>query len=436
MNDRSMSRWAALPFALVFLTRQRAAAAEPSRPPLTLHAAIAGALAQAPDAAVARADADEAQASARLAEAGFRPEAFARTTPGYSTGLPVLVAGQVPSVFGVSLHSALYDPARRAAALGARAAAAGRLAAADRVAEQTARAAVLAYGRNWASSTLLEVARRSVEAREAISRRTAGLRGEGRATDLDVQGAELEVARAKQRLLDRMVQTDLDQFELKRLLDWPAGEPLVLAEDPLTAFPEPRRSETLAAARARDPEAKAIDREIEALARAAQIQGRLFQPVVQAEAQYLRLASYNNFDQYFVKFRPDDFAVAVSITVPLWTGGRSAEASAGARARLARAEASRRSRAREIELEVLRAEGELARAGARHAVATSASGFAAERLRVARALAGEGRAEANELDLAEAGLGVAREDEASAAQGVLAARVAVAALRGDLPLGN
>lgn len=437
MNDRTTPRWVSpLLTAFLFVAGRPAGAAESSPPPLTLRAAIAGALAKAPDAAVARAESDEAAASARLAEAGFRPEAFARTTPGYSTGLPVLVAGQVPAVFGVSVRSALYDPSRRAAALGARAVAAGREAASDRVAEQTARAVVLAYGRNWGSAALLEAARRSVEAREAISRRTAGLRAEGRATDLDVQGAELEVARAKQRLLDRMVQTDLDQFELKKLLDWPAGEPLVLAEDPLTALPEPRGSETLAAARARDPEAKAIDREIEALARSAQIQGRLFQPVVEAEAQYLRLASFNNFDQYFVKFRPDDFAVAVSITLPLWTGGRSAEASAGARARLARAEALRRSRAREIELEVLRAEGELSRAGARHAVATSASGYAAERLRVARALSAEGRAEANEVDLAEAGLGAAREDEASAAQGVLAARVALAALRGDLPLGN
>ena len=438
MSDRSL-RW--IPFACFLLigpggesaAGEEAAAA---RPPVTLRTAIAAALAQSPEAAVARANADEAAASARLAEAGFRPEAYARSTPGYSTGLPVLVAGQVPAVFGVALRSALYDPSRRTSALGARASAAGREAAADRVAEQTARAVVLAYGRNWASSALIEAARHGVEAREAIFRRAVGLRSEGRATDLDVQAAGLEVARAKQRLLDRTVQTDLDQFELKRLLDWPAGEPLFLAEDPLIAFPAPRASENLAAARARDPEVRAIDREIEALDRAARIQGRLFQPVVQAEAQYLRLASFNNFDQYFVKFKPDNFSVAVSISVPLWTGGRTAEASAAARARLARAEASHRARAREIELEVLRSEGELARAGARHAVAMSGTGYATERLRVARALAAEGRAEANEVDLAEFALGLAREDEMSAEQGVLAARVALAALRGDLPLGN
>lgn len=436
MSERSTLRWISLACVLLF-AREPARCEEPgARSPLTLRSAIAAGLAHSPDTAVARAEADEASASARLAEAGFRPEAFARTTPGYSTGLPVLVAGQVPSIFGVSVRSALYDPSRRASALGARAAAAGREAAADRVAEQTARAVVLAYGRNWASAALLETARRGVESREAILRRATALRAEGRATDLDVQAAGLEVARAKQRLLDRTVQTDLDRFELKRLLDWPAGEPLTLAEDPLVAFPEPRASEDLAAARARDPEAKAIGREIEALERAARIQSRLFQPVVQAEAQYLRLSNYNNLDQYFVKFKPDDFAVAVSITLPLWTAGRSSEASAAARARLARAEALRRSRDREIELEVLRSEGELARAGARLGVASSAAGYAEERLRVAKAIAAEGRGQSDDVDLAQAALAVAREDEATAAQGVLAARVAIAALRGDLAPGS
>ena len=73
--------------------------------PLTLRRAVELALARSPE----------------LAAAGFRPEAFASTTPGYSTGLPVAVAGQVPAIFGVSVRTSLYDPARREGALAARA---------------------------------------------------------------------------------------------------------------------------------------------------------------------------------------------------------------------------------------------------------------------------------------------------------------------------
>src|SRR6266508_2190690 len=85
--------------------------------PLTLKRAAELALAHAPETASARAAAAESASRARAAAAGFAPQAFATTTPGYSSGLPVAVAGRVPAVFGVELHQTLYDPARRAEAL-------------------------------------------------------------------------------------------------------------------------------------------------------------------------------------------------------------------------------------------------------------------------------------------------------------------------------
>src|SRR5437588_6624558 len=64
--------------------------------PLTLRRAAERALARAPEIAVARAQVDEASAGVRAAKAAFGPQAFATTTPGYSNGLPVAVAGRVP----------------------------------------------------------------------------------------------------------------------------------------------------------------------------------------------------------------------------------------------------------------------------------------------------------------------------------------------------
>ena len=78
--------------------------AQADKEPLTLKRAAERALARAPEVAVARAQVDEAAAGARAAKAAFAPQAFATTTPGYSNGLPVAVAGRVPSVFGVELH--------------------------------------------------------------------------------------------------------------------------------------------------------------------------------------------------------------------------------------------------------------------------------------------------------------------------------------------
>src|SRR5260370_22815487 len=85
----------------------------PPAGPLTLRRAAELALAHAPEAAAARAQAAEADADARAASARFAPSAFATTTPGYSSALPVAVPAPVPSVFCAQVPQPVYDPARR-----------------------------------------------------------------------------------------------------------------------------------------------------------------------------------------------------------------------------------------------------------------------------------------------------------------------------------
>ncbi|HKC26110.1 MAG TPA: TolC family protein, partial [Thermoanaerobaculia bacterium] len=192
----------------------RASGQAPPAGGLTLRRAAERALARAPEAVSARAQAAEADADARAAAATFAPRAFATTTPGYSSGLPVAVAGRVPSVFGVEVHQTLYDPARRAEALAARVRAETFEAASARSGASTARALVLSYGRNWSDRRRIENARRDLEARETVLRRVAALAREGRRTDLETERAGLEVARAKQALANREAEWDLDRLEL------------------------------------------------------------------------------------------------------------------------------------------------------------------------------------------------------------------------------
>jgi outer membrane protein len=404
----------------------------PPSEPLTLRRAAQLALDHAPEVAAARAEADEAGASARLAAVGFKPQAAVTTTPGYSTGLPVQVAGQVPSIIGFELRKTLYDPWRRARALEVDSAAAAARGSFERTSAATARAAAISYGRVWAGQVRDADARRRVEAREAILRRVSTLRREGRRTDLDVERAGLQVARAKQKLLDHQTELDLDRLELARLIDWPAGEKFALPEDGLAGLPEPPAGDDLAAARAADPELRAHAERIDALEHSVSLAVRSWQPVIEAEAQYLRLASYNNFDQYFVKFKQDNFTVGVSVVLPVWTGGRFDEERAAARARLARAEGERRVRERDLELAVRRAEAESTRASAEAALSRRAVDVAREELRVTRALADEGRGDPDAVENAEIALANAEDDQADAGQRLLAARINLLDLRGEL----
>lgn len=430
MSNRTAS-WLLLATALAFHPPALAQSSEPQ--PLTLRRAVELALARAPELAISRARADEGNASARLAGDAFHPEAFATTTPGYATGLPVAVAGRVPAIAGVEVRQTLYNTGRKSEALEARARAASLAGALERTRAETTESVVVAYARAFMDRARLEVARRRLRAEETILSRVTALRREGRQTDLDVERTALQVARAKQRLVEAESDRDLNQLILRRLVDWPANTPLLLAEDPLSALPEPAPGENFSTARARDPQLRAFDEQLESLRRVQKLQSRRWSPVIEAEAQYSRLSRANNFDEFYLKFKADDFSVGVSLALPLWTGGRLAEAKARATANLDRVEAERRIWERDLELDVRRAEAAADRATAEMALAGRAAGVAQEGLRLARLLAQEGRGEVNALESQEIAAADAEEEMAKATVGVLAARARLLDLRGELP---
>jgi hypothetical protein len=84
----------------------------------TMEEAISRAIANSPDLRALEAAVDEARANAALGDA-FRSSASIAATPGYATGLPTAVLGQVPAIGTVEAHRLFYDPSARAAQIGA-----------------------------------------------------------------------------------------------------------------------------------------------------------------------------------------------------------------------------------------------------------------------------------------------------------------------------
>src|SRR5580765_1860629 len=105
-KPRTIHRLAAAAFALAGAS-PALAQAPPSAETLTLRRAVELAMEHAPEVAVSRAEAEEALSSARLSKASLKPFASISTTPGYSSGLPVQVAGQVPAIFGLEVRQTL-----------------------------------------------------------------------------------------------------------------------------------------------------------------------------------------------------------------------------------------------------------------------------------------------------------------------------------------
>lgn len=419
--------------------------------PLTLRRAAELALGNAPEVAAAAAAWQGDQAGARLAADAFRPAAEVSSTPGVGRGLPVAVAGRVPSIISIDVRQSLYNTEQRSLGLQARARSATTRAAWERARVQVAREITDLYARCWTDQQLLAGADRRLAAYQAMSGRAAALHAEARATDLDLAQARLREAKARLRRLEIAAARDADLWELRRRLGLAADAPLALPEDPLQGTPEPARGDrrsgelgeladpragALEAARAADPDLAAAARSIELLERAIQLRrGFLAQVTLDADAQYSRLSRANGIDQFYVKFRDDDWSVAVAVTVPLWSGGRLRDAGAQAAAALDRQKQQQRARVEQLEIDVHRAAAALDQALAAADVARQSAAVAEEDLRIAEALAAEGRAEPDALDSRQAALADAREEEIKATASLLTARVQLLAVRGELLRG-
>lgn len=445
MNESPPSA-APLLVALLLALAATVAAWPAAGEPLTLGLATQLALGQSHDVAAAAAAFQSDRAAARVAGDAFHPEASASTTPGVGRGLPVAVAGQVPAIISVGVRQPLFNREERSKGLAARATAAGTRAAYQRARLQVGRDVADLYGRCWTDQQLLAAAERRLGAYAAMARRAEDLRAQGRTTELDLAQARLREARARLRRMELAGTYDADLWELRRRLGLPEAASIELPADPLADVPDPGRAGpaepataattadgNLRVALATDPDLGAAGRQAYLLERARDERQGILAPVtVEADAQYSRLSRANGVDQFYVKFREDDWSVALAITVPLWTGGRLRDSLERADANLERVKEQQRARTVELELSVHRAEAALARAEAARGVAAQASAVAMEDLRISQALAAEGRAQPDDLDARTAALAEAGEEEVKATAAILNARVQLLAVRGDL----
>ncbi|HTO88582.1 MAG TPA: TolC family protein [Thermoanaerobaculia bacterium] len=415
-----------------------AAPAGPARVPpagsqtLTLRAAVERALERSPEVALARAATEEAEAGVSVLGSDRKPQFLVNTTPGWSTGAPLSVAGEVPAAAGARLRMTLYDPLERSDEFQgqARVAAAKGTLAETRV--DVARRTAAVCAKLSADEARVGSARRRVSAREAILLRERALAREGRRTELDVERAALEEARAREKLYAAESDRDLDRHELASLAGLPAEAPFVLAGDPEESIPEPESGDVVALALARDRQLQSLSEQADVLERSSKLLSQAFKPAINAEARYAFVPNAFGYDKYYLNFQENVASVGVSIVLPVLTGGRETARAAQSRAQLEQLRAQRHVREQDLSTEVRRAEALLARAGleagvARRAVAVAEGGVAQQ-----QALAREGRGEADGVDSAQIALAEAEEELAGARRDQLDGRLRLLALQGEL----
>jgi outer membrane protein len=383
---------------------------------ISLQDAVTRALAHSPELRTLEAGVAEARANAELNDA-FRSGASISTTPGYATGLPTAVLGQVPAIATVEAHRLLYDASARVDQIGMASQVEATIARVESRKREIALSVVELYARVAADRVQTASADARVAAYATIASRTQALRGEGRARDLDVDRATLQTASAKRDALLGRNRLELDQLRLDRMV----GEPVIPSEgDP-----------SLRMRMTDDAELRSLDVRIEALQRAVALEHRLFKPTIAAQVQYSRL--FDRYGRYYLNFKPDDLSGGATVTLPIWTGGHRAAAAARVNAQLQQLLAQRELRRTELDLSRREAENDLSQAVAEADLASRTRAIARESLRVAEQLAREGRGEANDVPLAQIALADSEDAVATAHAHRVTAQSRLLILRGELP---
>lgn len=400
---------------------------------LTLDEVVDRAVTASPELRGMRAALVEATTNALMAQQAFRPSASVSTTPGYASGLPVSVLGSVPAIGTIEAHQVFYDVSSQANVLAARSEVEAARAELDARTRQTAQTASELYARYAADQTLLDATRRRVTAYETIVNRLNALLQEGRARDVDVARAALQASAARRAVLQAESAMQLDELRLRRMIGLPAGEPLRLQPEALPATVS-IPADDLEVAQRNDPAIRSLTGRIEQLQRATALQRNLFRPTVAAQMQYSRL--FDRYGRFYLNFKPDDFSIAATIDLPLWTAGRRAAIVSRLGAQLERASAQLQQRRDELEIQVREAEAGVKDATAERDLANRMHELAAESLRVSQAMAAEGRGDANDVTLAEAALAEADQQMATAEMHLRTSRAALEVLRGELPVAK
>ncbi|MFN2461210.1 MAG: TolC family protein [Candidatus Velthaea sp.] len=368
--------WLAAAFAASMFPFAGAEAAQPAAPILTLAAAVQRVQQVGFDVRMARGEATIAEADARAARVGLRPQlgisAVALNANEPQLGMPV-----ARQAYGAaSLTVPLFAPAARAAA----SAAAANAGAAATTVEGTANDAVLSVVQTYRRAQLADavLAARQVAVRDQQDHlRVTELRvAAGRVPRYTLARDRAGVAVAVQAAEDAAAERDQARNDLATQLDMDVSQPP--ATEPLTmvAFDESAQLMLTRALRER-PSLRAAEQRVTA-ARASVLSSRdAYLPTTQVTAQ-----TYNGAATPALGSAGSQ--VQIAVTLPIVDGGSRSAAVLRASGELDRATAARDQLRRGVERDVANALRELSAARANLATAEAAQADADEQLRVAR----------------------------------------------------
>lgn len=149
---------------------------------------------------------------------------------------------------------------------------------------------------------------------------------EGVDSQLELTRSQLTSARIRLRIADAQAQADVLREHLAKLtgLTPPEVQPDPESMPPLPLISQEDDLSSLAAANS--PVVKLADQKAAAAAVRAKGEHKAMLPFADIASQYAYLARYNNYDQYFLKYTPNNLAAGLNIKFPFFNPVQKAHA--------------------------------------------------------------------------------------------------------------
>jgi outer membrane protein len=302
-------------------------AVDASTPPIPFPNAVAMALQHSGVTGIAAINQWRAQEAYKEVRANYIPQLTVGSALGYSLGFPLTLEGSAPSVVNFnsiqSLFNAPLQKYLKAAKIDWQATSFDVRDKRDAVILDTALTYAQLNQLSAKLSTLAE-AQTAADKAEYVSQQRFE---QGVDSKLDVTRSQLVSARIRLRVAEAQGQADVLRQHLANLLGVPASS---IETDPSSMPSLPPISQT------DDLSSRAIENSMEvkqaeqktaaARLRAEGEHKATMMPVADFASQYSYLARFNNYDQYFIRYTPNNLAVGLNVRFPFFNSVQKAKA--------------------------------------------------------------------------------------------------------------
>jgi outer membrane protein TolC len=349
---RARGRMFAAVCALLLIAAAPApAGAQDTGETLTLKRAVALAVQNSRELALARIQYSVAQNQIRVDRAEFRPNVYTGAGAVYSSGIPATPGGTAPSVFKLTYTEHIFDPLLSGQVHAAEDRAKHQQDEIERTRETVIYRAATTYLDLAKVRHELELLRNERASTQKILDYTRERSGAGLELPIEVTRAQLTVARIDHHIIQLETRDDVLAQQLRDQIGYPSEAPLQVAPEDLPAAAEESTNALEELAMQNNLDVKAAEKDRDARQHLFKGVHASYWPTIDLIGEYDLLSDINNYSRFYKTFQRNNVNFGVQVTIPLFAA-RTSAAVALAKSELQASELSLGAKRHDVRLEV------------------------------------------------------------------------------------